>query len=102
MGLEKAIKSGKEKRKEYHGAKAVDSTCRNNGGCPHCESNRLHSSRKRLTAAEDQMREGEIERKLAEAEDEAERTDARFSSGAVLVAMRAEIEKVGKKANEYA
>ena len=34
MGLEKAIRSGKERRKEYHGAKAVDSACRNNGGCP--------------------------------------------------------------------
>lgn len=32
MGLEKAIRSGKERRKEYHGAKAVDSACRNNGG----------------------------------------------------------------------
>ena len=67
MGLEKAIKSGKERRKEYHGAKAVDSTCRNNGGCPHCESNRLHSSRKRLTAAEDQLRESVIERTVKEA-----------------------------------
>ena len=36
MGLEKAIKSGKEHRKEYHGGKAVDPTCRNHGGCPTC------------------------------------------------------------------
>ena len=36
MGLEKAIKSGKEHRKEYHGGKAVDPTCRNHGGCPAC------------------------------------------------------------------
>ena len=51
MGLEKAIRSGKERRKEYHGAKAVDSACRNNGGCPYCESNRLYVNRKRLIAA---------------------------------------------------
>ena len=31
MGLEKAIEHGKEKRKAYRGAKAVDSTCRNHG-----------------------------------------------------------------------
>lgn len=41
MGLEKAIKSGKEYRKEYRGGKAIDSTCRNHGGCPACYSNRM-------------------------------------------------------------
>ena len=64
MGLEKAIRSGKERRKEYHGAKAVDSACRNNGGCPYCESNRLYVNRKRLIAAEEQFRECEFERKI--------------------------------------
>lgn len=42
MSLEKAIKSGKEHRKEYKGAKAVDKTCRNHGGCPWCEGNRTN------------------------------------------------------------
>lgn len=42
MGLEKAIKSGKEHRKEYRGSKAIDSTCRNHGGCPWCEGNRIN------------------------------------------------------------
>ena len=28
MGLEKAIKHGKEHRKPYYGSKAVDQTCR--------------------------------------------------------------------------
>lgn len=46
MGLEKAIKSGKEHRKEYRGAKRVDSSCRNHGGCPWCEENRTYQSRK--------------------------------------------------------
>ena len=59
-----AIRSGKERRKEYHGAKAVDSACRNNGGCPYCESNRLYVNRKRLIAAEERFRECEFERKI--------------------------------------
>jgi hypothetical protein len=40
MGLEKAIKSGKEHRKPYSGSKAFDCSCRNHGGCPWCEENR--------------------------------------------------------------
>ena len=47
MSLDKAIRSGKEHRKPYRGAKAVDSTCRNHGSCGWCEGNRLYSSRKR-------------------------------------------------------
>ena len=42
MALDKAIKSGKEHRKPYRGAKAVDSTCRNHGSCPWCLGNRLN------------------------------------------------------------
>jgi hypothetical protein len=44
MSMDKAIESGKEHRKPYHGAKAVDKTCRNHGGCPYCEGNRKHST----------------------------------------------------------
>lgn len=39
---------GKEHRKPYRGAKAVDSTCRNHGSCDWCRSNRTYSTRKRL------------------------------------------------------
>ncbi len=46
MSLDKAIKHGKEKRKPYRGAKAVDATCRNHGGCPWCKGNRLHKHKK--------------------------------------------------------
>ena len=46
MALDKAIKHGKERRKPYKGAKAVSSSCRNNGGCPYCEGNRLYKNRK--------------------------------------------------------
>lgn len=47
MSLDKAIKHGKEKRKQYRGAKAVDYTCRNHGSCDWCLSNRLHKFKKK-------------------------------------------------------
>lgn len=50
MSLDKAIDHGKEHRKKYRGAKAVDRTCCNHGSCYRCESNRLHNSRKREAA----------------------------------------------------
>ena len=40
--LDKAIASGKERRKPYRGAKAIDRSCRNHGGCVWCEWNRLY------------------------------------------------------------
>jgi hypothetical protein len=46
MSLEKAIKHGKERRKQYRGAKANDTSCRNHGGCPYCESGRKHATRR--------------------------------------------------------
>lgn len=46
MSLTKAIKHGKEKRREYRGAKAVDQSCRNNGSCPHCREGRLHKHKR--------------------------------------------------------
>lgn len=45
MSLDKAIAHGKAHRQAYRGAARFDPTCRNHGGCPYCESNRLHSSR---------------------------------------------------------
>ena len=42
MSLEQAIKHGKEKRKPYRGAKAVDGWCKNHGICWICRRNRLH------------------------------------------------------------
>jgi hypothetical protein len=40
--LDKAIKSGREKRKAYKGSKSVDATCRNGGSCPYCKGSRKH------------------------------------------------------------
>lgn len=47
MGLEKAIEHGKEKRKPYIGAKAVDCTCRNHGSCEWCKGNRTYKNSKK-------------------------------------------------------
>ena len=48
MSLDKAIEHGKEHRKKYYGAKAVDRTCRSHGSCPWCENGRLHKGKKAL------------------------------------------------------
>ena len=57
MGLEKAIKHGKEHRKSYYGAKAVDQTCRNHSSCPWCMGNRLYYRRKLEQAASDSVKD---------------------------------------------
>lgn len=54
MSLDKAIKHGKEKRKPYRAAKAVDHTCRNHGSCPHCQGNRKYKNNKRIESAKEQ------------------------------------------------
>jgi len=38
--LTKAIEHGKEHRKPYRKAKAVDRSCRNHGSCPYCANGR--------------------------------------------------------------
>lgn len=48
MSLDKAIKHGKEHRKEYRGGKAIAYTCRNHGGCIWCENNRRHKYLKKM------------------------------------------------------
>ena len=57
MILDKSTQSGKEHRKPYRGAKAVDETCRNHGGCEWCHGNRTHKNDKRELAAEQELRE---------------------------------------------
>lgn len=47
MSLNKAIEHGKEKRKVYRGAKAIDHTCRSHGSCPWCQGNRSHKRKRR-------------------------------------------------------
>ena len=50
MSLNKAIKYGKEHRKPYAGAKAVDKQCRNHGDSPQCYGNRVYRNIKRMVA----------------------------------------------------
>lgn len=59
MSLDKAIRSGKEHRKEYYGSKAIDRSCRNHGGCPWCEENRQYKNLKRMQSMIDRMKERE-------------------------------------------
>lgn len=57
MSLDKAIKYGKEKRKLYRGAKAIDRWCRNHGNCTWCQENRLYKNKKREVKSNLEMEE---------------------------------------------
>lgn len=57
MSLNKAIKYGKEKRKPYKGAKAIDCTCLNHGSCEWCKSNRLYQQLKMDEASRQALEE---------------------------------------------
>lgn len=59
MSLDKAIEHGKEHRKPYRGAKAIDCSCRNHGSCQWCCENRMHKNNKRELEAEWEIREYE-------------------------------------------
>lgn len=48
--MDKSIEHGKEHRRPYRGAKAVDCTCRNHGSCPRCRDGRLHKHLRNLPA----------------------------------------------------
>lgn len=72
MSLEKAISSGKEKRKPYYGAGRVDTTCRNHGSCPYCRSNRTHKHRRAVEGVAARLREHSV----AEDQERQDREDA--------------------------
>lgn len=57
MSLNKAIIYGKEKRKPYTGAKAVDCSCRNHGNCDWCKENRLYQRLKVDEATKQDLQE---------------------------------------------
>lgn len=57
MSMDKSIKSGKEHRKQYRGAQAVDRSCRCHGGCKWCEGNRTYKNRKRAIAANEKSQD---------------------------------------------
>lgn len=60
MSLDKAIKYGKEKRKPYRGAKAIDRWCRNHGNCMWCKEGRLHKNKKRDKSVLEQMEDSYV------------------------------------------
>lgn len=70
MSLDKAIKHGREKRREYRGSKAISCTCRNHGSCSWCSNNRLYKDKKRKAAAKDkeELWEMQSEREYIEVE----------------------------------
>lgn len=57
MPLNKAIEHGKEYRKPYTGAKAIDCTCRNHGSCEWCKNNRLYKNNKRTNKMNEKIKE---------------------------------------------
>lgn len=61
MSLDKAILHGKEKRKPYRGAKAIDATCRNHGSDDWERSNRQFQQKKSELRARSQIKDFEEE-----------------------------------------
>lgn len=55
MSLDKAIANGKEYRKPYKKAKAIDKCCRNHGDCTYCLGNRKYNSVRREQEAQQKM-----------------------------------------------
>ena len=58
--LDKAIEKGKEHRKPYRGAKAISLHCRNHGGCPWYEGNRLNKYHTEMTQMIQKKKEFQI------------------------------------------
>lgn len=59
MSLNKAIEHGKEHRKLYIGAKAIDHTCQNHSSCEWCKGNRLYQQNKAEEASRHALKENE-------------------------------------------
>ena len=57
MSLYNAIEHKKEHRKQYRRSKLFDPSCRNHGGCPWCEGNRMHQQRKEEEKSQYEMKE---------------------------------------------
>lgn len=66
--LDKAIKSGKEHRKEYRGAKACDKTCRNHGSDDWAKDNRLYRANKLLEKSEQDLEEMDLVIEISKSE----------------------------------
>jgi hypothetical protein len=54
-------KTRKDRRKSLTGAKSVDNSCKNNGACPYCESNRTVKNKRREDNIKDSLKSHEDE-----------------------------------------
>jgi hypothetical protein len=59
MAHDKAIQFGKEHRKPYRKAKAVDPHCRNGKWCPYCRGNRKWFDTKHRVVSDEKIKEYE-------------------------------------------
>ena len=55
MSMDRAIASGKERRRPYRGSRAFDPSCRHGGSCSWCEGNRTVRAKREAAAARDQL-----------------------------------------------
>ena len=58
MSLDKAIASGKEKRKPRPRYEEFDPSCRNHGRCPYCRDNRLYRIDKNRVKSDQDLKDG--------------------------------------------
>ena len=61
MSLDKAIEHGKEKRKQYHGSKAIDKQCRSHGSCDYCQKARKVKIKRREPVKEIEDEKDEVQ-----------------------------------------
>ena len=57
MSLDPSIESGAEHRAPYYRSGIFDPTCRPGGTCPYCQRNRRHAVKRRILAADEQVRD---------------------------------------------
>jgi len=57
MSLDKAIESGKERRKQYYGSKRFDPSCRSHGDCGWCKDNKQYKTKKKYLSHREQIKE---------------------------------------------
>ena len=57
-------KTRKDRRQDYTGSKAFDMSCRCHGDCSWCRGNRLYQDIKNREAADQELREYEIDPRL--------------------------------------
>lgn len=57
MSFDNHYPNRKDRRREYHGSRAVDRSCRPHCGCPWCRNSRRNAERKAAIDFAEQLRE---------------------------------------------